>query len=293
MVAKMKFKGLLSTDKFIITAELFPPKGTDLSNLFKKAEMIKPYIDALNVTDSQRAIMRISSLAVSGLLRKKGFEPIWQISCRDRNRIALQGDILGASALGIENVLVISGDHPRVGDHPEALPVYDLDTVQLIQTIKTLENGKDLAGNSLKGQGQFCVGAAVNPFFEPVDLQIKMMEKKIKMGADFFQTQPVFDVDQFKIFLEKVKPLKPKILAGIFLVPSVKVVDVLEKMGTKIPSVCVEQIKKAKNPLETGIKLAVEIISQLKSLVKGVHLMSMGKEEYIPEIIKTSGLKKP
>lgn len=288
----MKFKKFLASDKFIVTAELFPPKGTDLSGLFQKAETLRPYVDAVNVTDNQRAIMRISPLSVCHLLKEKGFEVILQLSCRDRNRLALQSDILSAAVLGIENILVLSGDHPLVGDHPEALPVYDLDSVQLIRTIKTLQEGKDLASKTLNGKVKFCVGAVVNPSSQPVDLQVMMMKKKIDSGAEFFQTQPIFNVDEFQLFLKKVQPLKTKILAGVFLIPSAKVAELLEKIGIRVPAPYIERIKKAKDARQTGIQICGETISRLKGSVKGVHIMSLGREEYIPEIIKASGIKK-
>lgn len=289
---KMEFEELLASDKFIVTAELFPPKGTNLSGLFQKAETLRAYVDAVNVTDNQRAIMRIGPLSVCHLLKEKGFEVILQLSCRDRNRLALQSDILSAAVLGIENILVLSGDHPLVGDHPEALPVYDLDSVQLIRTIKTLQEGKDLAGKTLNGKVKFCVGGVVNPSFQPLDLQIMLMKKKINSGAEFFQTQPIFSLDEFKLFLKKVQPLKTKILAGVFLVPSVKVAELLEKIGIKVPAAHIEKIKKAKDPRQAGIQICSETISHLRGSVKGVHIMSLGREEYIPEIIKAAGIKK-
>lgn len=182
-----KFCEKLQNKKFIVTAELYPPKGTNIEKLLKKAELIGPLVDAINVTDNQRASMRLGSLAISRILKEKGYDPILQMTCRDRNRIALQSDLLSANVLDIENILMLSGDHPQIGENADAKPVYDLDTVQLLTTAKTLESGVDLAGKKLNGVPKFCLGAVVNPVADPVELQILMMEKKIKAGARFFQ----------------------------------------------------------------------------------------------------------
>jgi len=285
-----RFSERLKSKKFIITCELFPPKGTDLTNLLEKAERLKGIVDGVNVTDSQRAIMRISPLAVCHILKEKGLEPVFQLTCRDRNRIALQSDLLGASALGIENILVLSGDHPAVGDHPEAKPVYDLDPVQLLKTARVLEKGEDLAGRRLKGNPKFCLGAVANPSFEPSDLQVFMMKKKIRAGAEFFQTQPIFGLKAFKNFKEKISKLEAKVIIGIFLLKSLKMAELLDEIGLKIPEEYFKRLEKAKDPLKEGMNIAVDLIKNIKNECDGVHLMALGKEEYIPEILKRAGL---
>ncbi len=281
-----RFSEKLKSKKFIITCELFPPKGTDLRSLLKKAEALKGIVDGVNVTDSQRAIMRISPLAVCHMLREKDLEPIFQLTCRDRNRIALESDLLGASALGIENILILSGDHPAVGDHPEAKPVYDLDPIQLLKTARTLEGGEDLAGRRLKGAPRFCLGAVANPSFKPLELQISMMEKKIQAGAEFFQTQPIFDLRTFKIFKEKISNLETKVIIGIFLLKSLKMAQLLDEMGLKIPKGYLKRLEKTKDPLKEGMDIIVDLLKNIKNECDGVHLMALGKEEHIPEILK-------
>jgi len=285
------FSERLKSKKFIITCEIFPPKGTDLTNLLEKAERLKGIVDGVNVTDSQRAIMRISPLAVCHILKEKGLEPIFQLTCRDRNRIALQSDLLGASALGIENVLILSGDHPTIGDHPEAKPVYDLDPVQLLKTARVLEKGEDLAGKRLKGTPKFCLGAVANPSFEPLELQILMMEKKVQAGAEFFQTQPIFDLETFKNFKEKISTLEAKVIIGIFLLKSLKMAKLLDEIGLKIPKEYLRRLEKAEDPLKEGMDITVDLIKDIKDECDGIHLMALGKEEYIPEILRRAGLK--
>ena len=284
------FSEKLKSKKFIVTCELFPPKGTDLTNLLKKAEALKGMVDGVNVTDSQRAIMRISPLAVCHILKERGLEPIFQLTCRDRNRIALQSDLLGASVLGIENILILSGDHPAIGDHPQAKPVYDLDSIQLLKTARTLEKGEDLGGKRLKGVPKFCLGAVANPSFVPLELQVLMMEKKVQAGAEFFQTQPIFDLKTFKDFQKKASKLEAKVIIGIFLFKSLKMAKLLDEMGLKIPQEYLERLEKTEDPLKEGINIAVDLIQEIKNECDGVHLMALGKEEYIPEILKRANL---
>lgn len=282
----MSFKEVLKTKKFIITAELFPPKGTNIQFLLEKANMLKGRIDGFNVTDNQRAVMRLGSLAICRLLKEQGCEPIMQVTCRDRNRIALESDLLSASTLGIENILVLSGDHPQQGDHKEAKPVYDLDPVQLLKTARVLETGVDMVGKKLDGAPQFCLGAVVNPMADPLDLQIAMMEKKIDVGAEFFQTQPMFDSKQLETFMAKTKGMKTKILIGVFLLKSAQVaIFMKEKLGINIPPDYIERLGRADSPLDEGIAIASELISQMKPQVDGVHLMALGLEKHIPEIL--------
>ncbi len=282
----MSFKEVLKTKKFIITAELFPPKGTNIQPLLEKAKLLRGKIDGFNVTDNQRAVMRLGSLAICRLLQEQGCEPILQMTCRDRNRIALESDLLSAGVLGVENVLILSGDHPSQGDHKEAKPVYDLDPVQLLKTARTLETGVDLAGKKLDGSPQFCLGAVVNPMADPLDLQLAMMEKKIQAGAEFFQTQPIFDFKLLETFIARTREYNTKILIGVFLLKSAQVALFMkEKLGINISPHYIDRLSRAARPLDEGIAIAAELISQMKPHVDGVHLMALGMEEHISEIL--------
>lgn len=280
--------------KFIFTAELFPPKGTDVSSLLRKAELLSKFIDAYNVTDNQRAIMRISSLASSAILKKRGFEPVYQLTCRDRNRLALQSDLLGASALGIENLLLLGGDHPRNGDYPDAKPVYDLDSIQLVQTATELNAGFEMNGKQIKGKTDFFIGAAANPGASPIEPQLLSFYKKIKAGADFFQTQVIFDIATYQNFLRKIEDVKPNIciLPGILVIKSFKMAKLLSTLpGVYMPENVLKIFENSNDPLSAGMKLAAGLITQLFEFADGVHIMAIGIEDKIPELINMSGVK--
>jgi 5,10-methylenetetrahydrofolate reductase len=284
----LKFKEKIKSDKFLITAELFPPKGVNICSFLRRADCLAG-LDAVNVTDNQRASMRAGSLAMSKVLVDRGIEPVVQITARDKNRIALQSEMLSANILGIENILFLSGDHPKTGEYPTAKAVYDLDTIHLIRTARLLETGVDLAGKKLFGNPKFCVGAVVNPSAQPSDLQTLMFEKKIKAGAEFFQTQAIFDVQQYKEFFAKIKHLKIKTLPGIILIKSSQFMRFMQDLpGVNIPQKIQDRINFASNPLEEGIKICSEIIRDLRSFADGVHIMAIGIEECIPKIIKNS-----
>jgi 5,10-methylenetetrahydrofolate reductase len=285
----LKFKEKLKLKKFLITSELFPPRGINVTSFMRRASYLSAGIDAVNVTDNQKASMRVSSLAMSKILIDCGIESILQITTRDKNRIALQSEMLGANVLGIENILLLSGDHPCIGEYSTAKAVYDLDTIQLIKTARVLETGVDLAGKKLYGFPKFCIGAVVNPSSQPNDLQILMLEKKIKAGAEFFQTQAIFDVQKYKIFYEKVKHLKAKILPGIILIRSQEFLRFIQTLpGVNVPEKIQKRINYSVNPLSEGINICSEIIKELRTFADGVHIMAIGIEEYIPKIIKNS-----
>src|SRR3989338_1261619 len=209
----MSFKDILNSGKFVVTAEVGPPKGTDIKEMLHHMEILKGKVDAVNVTDNQSAVMRICSMAVSRTAMEHGLEPIFQMTCRDRNRIGLQSDLLGASILGIKNVLCMTGDHPNAGDHKEAKPVYDIESVQLLGIVNSLNNGKDMMGNEMKGSTNFFQGAVVTPEANPVEPQLMKFEKKVKAGAKFFQTQAIYDIEKFKEFMKFAKKFPVKILA--------------------------------------------------------------------------------
>ncbi|MDR0890895.1 MAG: methylenetetrahydrofolate reductase [Endomicrobium sp.] len=284
----MTFKEKLQSKKFIITAELLPPKGIDISILLKKINHLE-YIDAVNVTDNQRASMRASSIAISKILIDNGVDPILQIVTRDKNRIALQSDLLGASILGIENLLLLSGDHTSISEYYSAKAVYDLDTIQLIKTARLLETGIDLVGNNLSGAPKFCVGAVINPSSTPQGLQVLMYKKKVLAGAEFFQTQAIFDIELYKKFFKQVQHLKVKILPGLILIKSIRFMNFLKSLpGVKIPQCIQDRIENAKDPLEEGKQICSQLIKELRNYADGVHIMAIGIEEHIPDIIKHS-----
>ncbi|MEW5691793.1 MAG: methylenetetrahydrofolate reductase [Candidatus Hydrogenedentota bacterium] len=287
MIQMKPFKEVLKEKKFIVTAELFPPKGIDITQLMNRAKFLSDYVDAFNVTDSQRAIMRLGPLAICHKLKVAGYEPIYQLTCRDRNRIALQSDLLQASLLGIENILILSGDHPFNGDHKDAKPVYDLDPVTLLRVADSLRNGRDMNGTLLNGKPTFLLGAVVNPSVEPLDLQLIMMKKKIESGASFFQTQITFDINIFKNFYEKVKDYGIRVLFGVLLLKSYQMAENLNKMpGINIPQELIERLKDTKDPINEGITIVANLIEEIKMFADGVHIMAINAEEYIPEILK-------
>jgi 5,10-methylenetetrahydrofolate reductase len=290
----MPLRDKIQANQFVVTSEIGPPKGTDIKEALEDAELIKGKVSAINVTDLQSSVMRLGSLAVCRLLKEKGIEPILQITCRDRNRLALQSDLLSAYVLGIENVLLLTGDHTTLGDHPEAKPVFDLDSVQLIQVAKTLESGKDMKGNELKGSPKFFIGAVVNPGADPLEPEIIKMEKKIQAGAQFFQTQAVYDIDLFKKFLDNTKHLKARILAGIVLLKSAGMAKYMNEnvAGVHVPDNLIEEIKsvsKEDRPAKS-VEIAARLIKELKPLCSGIHLMPLGWDKLVPQILDSAGL---
>ena len=288
----MTLKEKIKNKKFIITSEIGPPKGIDAKVILEEGLLLKDRVDAINVTDSQSAVMRLGSLAVSRLLKEEGIEPIYQLTCRDRNRIALQSDALSAAALGIENILVLTGDHPSRGDHPEAKPVFDLDSVQLIEALRRLEGGKDMAGKELKGAPKFCVGAVVNPGADPLEPELIKFEKKLKAGAEFFQTQGVYDVNGFAKFIDRVKGYNTCVIAGIILIKSADMARFMNKnvAGIFIPDDIIKEVDGATDKQEKAVEIAARTIKELKGLAQGVHIMSLGWNRLVPSILDKAGL---
>jgi len=277
----------------LVTSEVGPDKGIHTERLLQDAELIRNKVDAINVTDLQSSVMRLGSLAVSFLLKQKGFEPIYQLTCRDRNRLALQSDLLSAAALGIQNVLIATGDHPSLGDHPQAKPVFDLDSVQLLQVARKLETGFDMQDNKLEGNPpKFCIGAVVNPGSDPLAPQIMKLEKKITAGAEFFQTQAVFDIKTFENFISKIKEVKVPIIAGIVLLKSAGMARYMNKnvAGICVPEELVLEMEQSKDKAATSIEIASRLIKQLKPLCRGIHIMPIGWDKLVPEVLKASGL---
>jgi len=289
----MTFKEKVKSGKFLVTSEIGPPKGIETKIILEDAELIRGRVDAINVTDLQSSVMRLGSLVVCALLKQKGFEPIFQVTCRDRNRLALQSDILSAAALGIENLLILTGDHTTLGDHPEAKPVFDLDSVQLLEVVRKLQEGFDMKGNKLEGTPpKFCVGAAVNPGADPLEPQIIKMEKKIEAGAEFFQTQAVYDVKVFENFLSKIKHLKTTILAGIVLLKSAGMAKYMNKnvAGVFVPDSLIKEMEETKDKVATSVAIAAGLIKELKPMCQGIHIMPIGWDKVVPVVLDASGL---
>ncbi len=288
----MTFKEKIQAGKFLLTSEIGPPKGIETKVLLEDAELIRGRVDAINVTDLQSSVMRLGSLVVSSLLKQKGFDPIFQMTCRDRNRLALQSDLLSAAALGIENVLILTGDHTTMGDHPDAKPVFDLDSVQLLQVARKLQEGFDMKGNKLEGIApKFCLGAVVNPGADPLEPQIMKMEKKTAAGAEFFQTQAVYDIKTFENFLNKTRHLKVTILAGIVLLKSAGMARYMNKnvAGVFVPDDLIKEMEEAKDKPAKSIEIAARLIKELKPMCQGIHIMPIGWDKKLPLVLDAAG----
>ncbi|MBA7689966.1 Bifunctional homocysteine S-methyltransferase/5,10-methylenetetrahydrofolate reductase [subsurface metagenome] len=291
----MSLKSLLEAGKFVVTAEVGPLKGTDTTEIEEVAELLRGRVDATNVTDQQSSVMRLGSLATCHLLKQRGLDPVFQVTCRDRNRLALQSDLLSAHILGVENVLVITGDLPSLGDHPQAKPVYDLDSVQLLWAIEKLNEGCDMVGNELKGKTNFFSGAVVNPGADTgaaFELQLIKMEKKIAVGARFFQTQAIFTVDTFAKFMKRAEGFNIPILVGIIPLKSAGMARFMNEniAGISVPEELINKMATAENRVRTGIEIAANTIKELKGMCQGVHIMAMGWEKRIPAILDAAGL---
>ncbi len=288
----MKLTQLFSDDRFVITSEAGPPKGVDTADMLEQVDLLHDKVDAFNVTDQQSSVMRLGSLAVSHLLKQRGAEPIFQLTCRDRNRIAIQSDLLSAYVLGIENVLCLTGDYVSLGDHPGAKPVFDLDSVSLIYTVRTLCEGHDLAGQELLGTPDFCIGAVVSPGANPIEPQIMKMQAKIEAGAQFFQTQAVYDLDQFNEFMRQIEHLKVPVLGGIILLKSAGMARFMNRnvAGVHVPEHVIKEMEAATDRVATSIQIGARLIRGMKDLCHGVHVMALGWEQWVPDLLSEAGL---
>ena len=293
----MSLQSKLESGKFVITCEVGPLKGTDIHEVEENAELLKGKVDAANVTDQQSSVMRLGSLVTSHILLQKGLEPIYQMVCRDRNRIALQSDLLSAWVLGIKNVLSITGDLPQLGDHPEAKAVYDLDSVTLLQTIGKLNNGTDINGNELQGKPSFFPGAVVKVESDTeasMELQIAKLERKVAAGARFIQTQAVYDAGSFAKFMKRVEQFKVPILAGVIPLKSAGMARYMNSnvAGVFVPEELIRKMADApkEDRAQVGIQIAADLIKQLKPLCQGVHIMAIGWEKRVPDIIQAAEL---
>jgi 5,10-methylenetetrahydrofolate reductase len=299
MKAGTNLEKILAGGKFAVTAEAGPPKGTSPAVVQKKGEMLRNCCDAVNMTDNQTAIVRMSSLAGCVLLKQANIEPVMQMVVRDRNRLALQSDILGAIALGIGNFLCLSGDHQRFGNHPTAKGVFDIDSIQLIQVMKQMRDEKTfINGEEISGEVPMYIGAAANPFADPFEFRVKRLAKKAKAGVDFIQTQAVYDVSRFREYMkmacEQGIDEQVHILAGVIPIRSVGMARYMRDYvsGVTVPDELITRLEQAESAKEEGVKVILEIIEELKEIpgVHGIHIMAVGWEDIVEEIVKKAGL---
>ncbi|MFA5038529.1 MAG: methylenetetrahydrofolate reductase [Candidatus Omnitrophota bacterium] len=284
----MTFKEKLNASGFVVTSEVAPPKGISLKKIIEDVSPLKGRVDAVNVTDLQSSVMRMSSLAASIQLKEAGFEPILQVTCRDRNRLALQSEILSAASFGIVDILALTGDHPSLGDHPQAKPVFDIDAVTLVGILKTLERGEDMNGNKLTGEApKFCVGAAVNPGADPLEPEIIKMEKKIEAGAEFFQTQAIFDLKVFEEFLARTRHLKVPVLAGVMFLKSERMARFVNEHvpGIFVPETLIKEMEQAQDKKQKCLEVAVKTFQAVRQMSQGVHIMPVGWYGMVPQLL--------
>jgi len=291
----MKLTTRLADRGFVVTGEVGPAKGADASEALQGASVMAGTVDAVNVTDSQSAVMRLGSLAVAHLLKGEGIEPVFQLTCRDRNRIALQSDLLSAAALGIENVLCVTGDHMVLGDHPEAKKVFDLDSVQLLAAARGLTEGRDLAGHDIDPAPSLCLGAVVNPGSDDLEMQLIKMRKKIDAGAEFFQTQAVFDPDSFSRFMDGATRFGVPVLVGIVPLKSAAMATYMNEhiAGVSIPDPMVDRMRDTPKAdrKKVSIEIAADLIRRMVDACQGVHLMPLGWDDVVAPIVESAGLE--
>ena len=299
MKAGTNLEKVLESGGFAVTAEAGPPKGTSARVILRKGELLRSCCDAVNITDNQTAIVRMSSLAGCALLKQQGVDPVMQMVTRDRNRIAIQSDVLGAIALGIGNILCLSGDHHKFGNHPTAKGVFDLDSIQLIQTLKNMRDEKKfLCGEDVSGEVPIFIGAVENPYADPFEFRVVRLAKKVKAGADFIQTQAVYDVAKFARWMEMVRDQgldkQVHILAGVIPIRSAGMARYMRDYvsGVSVPDDLVTRMEEAETAKDEGVRIPLEIIEQLKEIpgVHGIHIMAVGWEDIVPEIVERAGL---
>lgn len=291
----MKLSQLFAQGKFVVTGEIGPPKGCHLDHLLHEAETYLSRVDGINVTDLQAAAMRLGSLVTCKRLLERGLNPVLQIVCRDRNRISLQSELLGAAEFGIDNVLCLTGDHNVLGDHPDSMPVFDLDSVSLLHAATTLMSGKDLAGNELEGEPpDWCLGCVANPGADPLEPQIIKLKMKQDAGAQFCQTQAVYEVDAFRRFRDAADKagITIPIMAGLVMLKSAGMAKYMNRMvaGVFVPENLIQRMTDAEDKPKTSIEITVELINALRPYCDGVHIMSLGWDKYVPAVLDGAGL---
>ncbi|KAF0208524.1 MAG: methylenetetrahydrofolate reductase [Actinomycetota bacterium] len=282
-----RLRDALERGEFVVTGEIAPPLGTDLAAMRQSIETIGPYCHAINITDNQGASLHLSSLAASRIALEMGYEPIFQQTCRDRNRLALQSDLLAAWTLGLENVLIVTGDDPRSGDHPQAKGVFDLDSTQLLEVASAMNAGTDMLGRPLKGSTDFFMGAAMFPEAEPWDIQLLRAERKVEAGARFFQTQAIFDLAKLERTVAVMRPLGVKVIAGVIVLRSARAVDFINNRlaGLMVPDDIVARIKGASDVAIEAVALATEQVRAIRDIADGVHIMTLGLDSAVPQIL--------
>lgn len=288
-----RLRDVLGQGRFAVTIEYNPPKGTNIASVLDNARQLVGRVHGVNVTDNTAAIVRAGSLPVCRLLYELGHDPVMQLTCRDRNRIAMQSDLLGAHMLGIRNILCLTGDYPTVGDHKEAKPVYDLDSVQVMQLVQGLNSGRDMAGNKLDGSTAFTIGAAVTPEADPLGPMLAKFEVKVKAGAQFFQTQAVYRPEQFASFMQAVRPFKVKVLAGILVLRNAKMAEFMNANipGVSVPQEMIDELRAAGDKAEdVGVDIAVRIIKAVRPHCDGVHIMAIKATHRLGEILTKAEL---
>ena len=292
----MRITELFDNGEFVVTAEVGPPKGIHVDHMVEEAKEYLTGITAVNVTDNQSSVMRMGSLPACVALKNAGLTPILQLTCRDRNRIALQSELLGAAMLGIENILCLTGDHTKMGDHPGAKPVFDLDSVSLLHTACQLEKGLDLGGQQLVGEPpKFAKGAVVSPCSDSVDAQLAKMERKVMAGAEYFQTQAVFDSEKFIQFMEKAKQFGKPVQLGVIIPKSAGMAKFMNKnvAGVHVPQWMIDELAADKEKAKlgiTGVELAAKVIKECRPYCQGLHIMALGWEAKVPELLKLAGI---
>jgi methylenetetrahydrofolate reductase (NADPH) len=290
----MSLREQLESGKFIVVSEIQPPKGIDTTGLLESADHLKGRVDFVVVPDLQNAVMRLGSLATCYFLMHKGLRPIFQVTCRDRNRLALQSDLLNAAALEIENVLVVEGDDPKLGDHPEAKPVFDLTSIDLLSVIQGLQKGHDMAGNDLDGFPRFFIGAQVNPGLEPgaLELEIADMEKKIRNGANFFLTPAIFDPNILEKFITKVEHFKAPLFAGVTILKSAGMARYMNRVmkDVFVPEETITKLLKAPDNLKASTEIAADLIREIKNLCRGIYIIPIGWENRVPAVLDAANL---
>ena len=288
------FSEALQTGKFVVTAELNPPKGTDLRPLLERAELLRGWVDALNLTDSAGATMTMAPIAAAHELLQRGIEPILQFTGRDRNRIALEADMLAASAMGVTNLLCMSGDPPGAGDHPDAVGVFDLRAETLLEAASKLNGGTDLYGNKLSGAPRLFPGAVVNPGADDIERELARMEEKVRLGATFFQTQAVYEPTEFESFMSRANRFGVPVIAGIIVLKSARMARYLNERlpGVHVPQSLIDEIEAADDPGAAGVEIAARLIRDLHGMCQGVHVMAIGWESRIPAILSKAGLRR-
>ena len=286
----MHLSELVKRGQFVITCEVDSPKGVNLEEFLNNADLVKDYVHAINIGDNQRAVMRAGPLAICHMLKMRNIEPVMELTTRDRNCLALQSDLLSAAILGIENVLLLTGYHPSVGDHAEAKPVYELDSVSLVNAAMTLTQGRDITGHALNGAPNFCFGVAATPGLEPAESHLARLKEKIAQGAQFIQTQTVYEPEVLERFMESISGLKVPVLVGHVMLKSVSMASFMNSNvpGVTVPEKLIKELEglPRQQLIETSLQISIELLKKMKPMCQGIHFMPAGWERHVPRIVE-------